>query len=65
MPEPSPSGIISLLWRLTLVLLAAALVLNFAVAVLQCAWPWIVGVGAVVAVVTFIIWRMRSRNDGW
>jgi len=65
MPEPLPSGFISLLWRLTLALLAAALVLNFAVNTLRCAWPWIVGVGTVVAAVAFIIWRVRSRGSSW
>jgi len=65
MPEPSPSGFISLLWRLSLALLAAALVLNFTIGVLRCAWPWIVGTATVVAVVAFIIWRLRSRIDHW
>jgi len=65
MPEPSPSGIISLLWRLTLALLAAALVLNFAVNTLRCAWPWIVGVGTVVGLVAFIGWRLRNRGSSW
>ncbi|MCL2468137.1 MAG: hypothetical protein FWF21_12880 [Micrococcales bacterium] len=65
MPEPSPSGFISLLWRLSLALLAAALVLNFAIGVLRCAWPWIVGAGTVVGLVAFIIWRVRNRSSGW
>ncbi|MCL2467474.1 MAG: hypothetical protein FWF02_07910 [Micrococcales bacterium] len=65
MPEPSPSGFISLLWRLSLAVLAAALVLNFAVNTLRCAWPWIVGVGVVVAVVALIIWRVRGRGNHW
>jgi len=65
MADPSPSGLISLLWRLTLAVFVAALVLNFVIGVLRCAWPWIVGVGTVVAVAAVIVWRLRSRSDHW
>ncbi len=65
MADPSPSGFVSTLWRFTLALLAAALVLNFAVSTLRCAWPWIVGVATVVGLVALIIWRLRSRGSEW
>jgi len=63
--DPSPSGIVSALWRFSLALLAAALVLNFAVAVVRCAWPWIVGTATFVALVAVIVWWMRNRGSNW
>jgi hypothetical protein len=63
--DPTPSGIVSVLWRFSLALLAAALVLNFAVNTLRCAWPWIVGVALFVAVMAGAVWRLRSRKSDW
>jgi len=65
MAEPSPSNFISLLWRLSLALLVATLVLDFAVNTLRCAWPWIVGVGVAIEVVALIIRRFRNHSSGW
>jgi hypothetical protein len=65
MADPTNDGFISTLWRFALALLAATLVLNFAVAVIRCAWPWIVGVATVVAVVAVIVWWARSRGSTW
>ena len=63
MAEPSPGGVVSALWRVTLALLAAALVLNFAIGVLRCAWPWIVGAIALVLVIWAVV--NRRRNPRW
>ena len=63
--DPSPSGIVSALWRFSLALLVAAVVLNFAVNTLRCSWPWIVGTGLVVGVVALIVWWLRNRGSSW
>ena len=66
MGEPSPGGVVSALWRVTLAVLAAALVLNFAIGVLRCAWPWIAGSLVVAGVVVVLVRWLRSRRDeGW
>jgi len=65
MADPSPTGFISLLWRLSLALLVAALVLDFTTGVLRCAWPWIVGTAGIVGLVALVVRWLRSRRSGW
>lgn len=65
MADPSPSGVTSTLWRFSLALLVAALVLDFASHVVQLAWPWIVGTATFVAVVMLVVWWLRRDRGGW
>ena len=65
MAEPKGGGIVSVLWRMTVAVLAAALVVDFAGRVLRCNWVWVVSGLAVVGTVVGLTWWLRNRSPGW
>jgi len=64
MAEPG-KGLVAGLWRVVWAVLAVVLVLNFAVGVLRCVWPWIVGVVVFGAVVVGTVWWVRTSRGSW
>lgn len=62
--EPPRSPVLWLLWFCG-VLLVCAICLNLAVALLRQVWPWLVGMGLLIAAVAVTVAVVRARRQRW
>lgn len=63
LPASSPKSFIEQIFRFCLLLFASALLLNLAVDLLCCIWPWLLGLAVLGAGLWLVIWWLRRRTD--
>ena len=63
LPASSPKSFIEQVFRFCLLLFTSALLLNLAVDLLRCIWPWLLGLAVLGAGSWLVIWWLRRRTD--
>lgn len=58
-------NILSKLMRGALTLLIIAIVLTLTIELLQCIWPWLVGIAVVAGVIYLLVRLVRNWRGGW
>ncbi|WP_426716546.1 hypothetical protein ACEN19_00210 [Corynebacterium auriscanis] len=63
LPASSPKSFIEQIFRFCLLLFASALLLNLAVDLLRCIWPWLLGLAVLGVLLWLVVWWLRHRAD--